>query len=140
MEALTPSCVSTELPQGLRPLRCAHIKNLIVLGHGLFIILGCACSPSRRPWIADLYGFSRLRRWGSDLRWRRSRASIGPAVLADSRTGLSSDGRGAYRSWADGVRHSIVREFVNISLNGASDSIKNPSHYSVNLNHPVPGA
>lgn len=117
----------------------ANIKNLIVLGHGLLMILGCASVPHQGgrglPTCIDARDCAAGPLTCAE---EDQRASIGPAVLADSPTGLSSDGRGAYRPWTDGVRHSIVREFVSISFNSASDSIKNPRHYAVNLNHPVP--
>ena len=67
------------------------------------------------------------------------KASIGPTIIANSPTGLTSDGRGAYNQWTDGVRHSIVMTFASMSLDDVQESIKNPRHYSINLSNPVRG-
>jgi len=65
-------------------------------------------------------------------------ATVGPTVITDYSTGLSSDGRGPYVQGTDGVRYSVVLTSAFLTLDPKS-GVKNPRRYRVNLDRPVPG-
>jgi hypothetical protein len=66
-------------------------------------------------------------------------ASVGPTVMTDYSSGVSSDGRGPYVQGTDGVRYSVVLYVAVLHLDQQKKSVKNPRKYTVNLNSPVPG-
>jgi hypothetical protein len=65
-------------------------------------------------------------------------ATVGPTVMADYSSGVSSDGRGPYVEGTDGVRYSVVLYVAALHLDH-NKSVKKPRAYTVNLNNPVPG-
>lgn len=64
---------------------------------------------------------------------------VAPTVITDNSSGVSSDGRGPYIQGADGVRWSIIVYVAGLTFDPLKKSVKNPRHYSVNLNNAVPG-
>ena len=52
-------------------------------------------------------------------------ATVGPTVITDNSTGLSSDGRGPYVQGTDGVRYSVVLYLTTLHLE-QKKSVKNP--------------
>ncbi len=66
-------------------------------------------------------------------------ATIGPTVITDYSTGLSSDGRGPYVQGTDNVRYSLVTVVTTLHLEKPKGSVKNPRTYRINLDNPVPG-
>jgi len=65
--------------------------------------------------------------------------TVGPTVITDRSSGLSSDGRGPYVQGADNVRYSLVSVVTTLHLEKPKGSVKNPRTYVVNLSNPVPG-
>ena len=66
-------------------------------------------------------------------------ATIGPTVITDYSSGLSSDGRGPYVQGTDNVRYSLVAVVTTLHLEKPKGSVKNPRTYKINLDNPVPG-
>ncbi len=66
-------------------------------------------------------------------------ATVGPTVIADHSSGVSSDGRGSYIQGTDAVAHSVVMWLATLEFEKSSKSVKHPRKFTVNLNNPVPG-
>jgi hypothetical protein len=66
-------------------------------------------------------------------------ATIGPTVITDYSSGLSSDGHGPYVQGTDNVRYSVVTYVTTLHLEKPRGNVKTPRTYVVNLNNPVPG-
>ena len=121
-------------------MKRARSANLAVIGLGLFILVGCAgMAHGGGGGLPTCSGTSDCAAGPIVCAGEDQTASIGPTVITNSSSGLSSDGRGAYNQATDGVRYSIVIYAAVLVLDRAEESVKNPRTYTVNLNNPVPG-
>ena len=126
----------------------ASVKNLAVIGVGLFIVVGCASMPRTGGGgeLPTCSGWSNCNRSPAHdphppvCTFTGRQPYFGPTVVSDLSDGVSSDGRGPYVQGTNGVGFSAVTEaFVGLALPPHQDSIKNPRTFTVNLNNPVPG-
>lgn len=119
----------------------SRITNLVVTGFVLSVAVGCASRArvDSRVGLPICVGLGNCGAGPLICTGEDQTTSVGPTVITDSPSGLSSDGRGAYEQRTDGVRYSVVRAFVSVSLDTAREGVENSRHYSVNLSNPVPG-
>lgn len=118
----------------------ARIGSIGIIGIAGIIGLGpVAATRAQSSQLPNCTGWSNCNPGRTVCTFESFPPYYGSTIISDAADGLSSDGRGPYRTTTDGVRYSfVVQGHVSLSLNGPVASAA-PRTLTMNLNNPVPG-